>query len=246
MRLANFPNFARSVRTPPRSSSSPKSRLKRAIHTTCDEAECSLSFASWPGFRSSTRFRWLPMTAFYGKASAKRSGVGQPLLPESGSPAGRDRLAAAGPSGGIRQLVQRKRRFRRWAKMRISDSNFKALSEYSDLERAGVEGTVVRAHAKVPGGKAGSSRRRLRDPKGGLGDQDCGAGLRAGLLGPLRAHSGLGARHGGNAAAAGGLGFRSPSRRQGFRCRLTGGGTRRERRGGRGTSVIEQENSAGQ
>ena len=38
---------------------------------------------------------------------AGQDGVGQPPLSGSGSPAGRDRLAAAGPSRGIRQLEQR-------------------------------------------------------------------------------------------------------------------------------------------
>ena len=47
------------------------------------------------------------------------------------------------------------RRFRRWAKMGIFESLFKALSDDPDLEYALIDGTIVQVHQKATGAKGG-------------------------------------------------------------------------------------------
>ena len=47
-------------------------------------------------------------------------------------------------------------RFRRWVKKRIFTNVFNVLSGEPDLERAFVDGTVVKAHAKASGAKKGA------------------------------------------------------------------------------------------
>ena len=123
---------------------------------------------------------------------AGRDGGGQPPLSGSGSLARRDRFAAAGPAGGIRQLEQRVQaipemgaegRFRQYFQSscrKTSTSNTSALTAPSFRR-------TRRRRAEKGGRFAGD-----RAIQGRPGDQDRGAGRRAGLPSLLRAPSGPG------------------------------------------------------
>ena len=93
------------------------------------------------------------------------------------------------------------KRFQRWARKGVFDCIFRALSENFDLEYAGVDGTVVQAHAKAPGGKGGRFAGDRAIQRGGSAAR-IAALVDAGLPGLLRATSGRGARPGGHDAAA--------------------------------------------
>ena len=53
------------------------------------------------------------------------------------------------------------RRFRRWARARVFESLFRAMSGDVDLEYALIDGTIVQVHQKATGAKGGITIRPL-------------------------------------------------------------------------------------